>query len=113
MSSPRFTRRIVTLSLAAALAVVAAAYEHASPSQSERLRTAASDDAGLLQRRKARSTGTTVSIYDREAAGVDADTKYVLVCEEHGLLLAAATLTMAKRFASVPEEWCGTCRGDE
>jgi hypothetical protein len=96
----------------AQVAVVSAAYEQASPSQRERLRTAASDAAGLLQRRKARSTGTTVSIYDREAAGVDGDGRFVAVCEDHGTMLVVDTLTIAKRFAPVPEEWCGVCRGD-
>lgn len=96
----------------AQIAVVSAAYEHASPSQRERLRTAASDDAGLLQRRKARSTGTTVSIYDREASGIDGDGKFVAVCEDHGTMLVVDTLTTAKRFAPVPEEWCDVCRGD-
>lgn len=96
----------------AQIAVVSAAYEHASPTQRERLLAAASDDAGLLQRRKARSTGTTVSIYDREEAGVDGDGRYVLTCEDHGMMLAVTTLTTAKRFATVPDEWCGVCRGD-
>lgn len=96
----------------AQVAVVSAAYEHASPSQRERLRTAASDDAGLLQRRKTRSAGTTVSIYDREAAGIDGDGKFVAVCEDHGTMLVADTLATAKRFAPVPDEWCGVCRGD-
>jgi hypothetical protein len=49
-----------------------------------------------------------VSVYDAEEAGIDADTRWVCVCEDHGALLEIETLANAKRTARVPE-WCEQC----
>ena len=90
---------------------VAAAWEHASPSQRARLRGAASDEAGLVQRRKARGTGVTVAVFIAAEQGIDAgDDKYAVVCETHGAILGRATVALARSFAAVPTEWCGGCQ---
>lgn len=96
------------------LAVVSAAWERATPSQRERLRVAASDEAGLVQRRKVRRLGVTVSIYNREQGiDCDPDANYVLVCDDHGGMLAVRTLSLARNHAPVPDDWCPYCRGEE
>lgn len=69
--------------------------------------------AGLVQRRKAHSTGTTISIYNNEQADLDTEGgPWSTVCEDHGTIIAHTTITLAKDMASCPEEWCEDCMQD-
>jgi len=66
--------------------------------------------AGLVETRKNRATGSWVSIYRAEAAGIDASSgRYAVVCEAHGSILNAETLSMARRQLPVAS-WCEDCR---
>lgn len=90
---------------------VAAAWPRLSASQRHRVRVAAVGYAGLLDQRKARSTGATVSLYDGEAAGLDTEGgPYSTVCEDHAACVAHATLAIARSWLSMPEEWCDSCQ---
>lgn len=97
------------------VAVLAAVWDHATSTQRARLRVAASDEAGLVQRRKVRGSGVTVAIYNAAEQGIDCDVdaKYAIVCETHGGVVCVPTLRAAKLFAPVPDEWCPYCRGEE
>lgn len=67
--------------------------------------------AGLRQTRKARSTGTDVSIYDGEPAGMDTDSgRWQLVCETHATVCSVASFAIARSLAAAPEEWCEACQ---
>lgn len=68
---------------------------------------------GLRQRRRARSTGTHVGVYDGEQAGMDTEGgRWQTVCEEHGHVISHTTLTTARSWAAAPEQWCETCMPD-
>lgn len=53
--------------------------------------------AGLRTQRKARSTGTTVGLYNSREAGLDDDPscKWSTVCEDHGGIVGHETLQQA------------------
>lgn len=71
-------------------------------------------NAGLVETRRSRQTGTLVSIYRAEQAGLDADgCAYAVVCEQHATILSAPTMAYARRFAPVPKEFCEYCRDGE
>lgn len=57
--------------------------------------------------RKARSTGTKVSLYFDQSEDGDWST----VCEDHGGIVYHATKTAALSFLSHPEDWCPGCQG--
>jgi len=70
--------------------------------------------AGLIESKVRRATGTTVSVYDAEAAGLDTDAGPVAtVCEDHGAIVNHLTKTLARHHAVRPDGWCYGCRGDD
>ncbi len=97
------------------VAMVAAAWERASPSQRARLRIAAAGEAGLIQRRKSRVTRTTVAVYGAAAQGIETDPecKYAVVCEDHGTCVCVKTLSQARDTAPDPTNFCDDCRAAE
>lgn len=68
--------------------------------------------AGLVQRTRARSTGTEVGLYASAQAEMETDPElpWCTVCEEHGSIVCQETLYSAQRSAPHPEEWCDECR---
>lgn len=72
--------------------------------------------AGLVETRRARLTGTQVSIYDNRVAMFDDPTddemRYFLVCEDHSRLVGVPTLTDARGHLPTVS-WCGVCHGTE
>src|SRR5581483_3962822 len=65
---------------------------------------------GLREQRPNRQTGTLVSVYDGEAAGMDTDAgRWQTVCEEHGAICSHSTLALARYFLAAPAEWCEEC----
>lgn len=68
--------------------------------------------AGLVQRTRARSTGTEVGLYASLQAGMESDPElpWCTVCEEHNTLVCHTTLALARSNAPCPEEWCEECR---
>lgn len=72
-------------------------------------------NAGLVAHRRARSTGTLVSVYDNAAAGLDDEggaMPYSTVCEAHSGLISHPNKTLALDWMASPEEWCPTCSGE-
>jgi hypothetical protein len=80
--------------------------------------------AGLIQTRRCHVTGTTISIYHNEQAGLDCGctfmagktehdpehhNPYSTVCEDHGQLVIHKTLSLARSHAPMPE-WCEACQ---
>jgi hypothetical protein len=68
--------------------------------------------AGLVQRTRARSTGTEVGLYASLQAGMESDPElpWCTVCEEHNTLVCHRTLALARENAPEPEGWCEECR---
>lgn len=69
--------------------------------------------AGLRLTRRARVTGTQVSLYDGDESGMDTDGgRWSTVCEPHGGIVNHTTYALALEWLSHPDEWCPTCRGE-
>jgi hypothetical protein len=67
--------------------------------------------AGYISCRKARSTGTIISVVDGKAADLDTfGGRWYNICEDHGETVAHGSLTLAKAHAAAPEGWCEDCR---
>ncbi len=92
--------------------------KHLSPSQWRKLKIASSNLAGLKDQVKSRVTGTTVSIYDSVAQGLETDdpsddgesSRWTVVCETHSTLVVCSTMSMARYTMSHPESFCDECR---
>lgn len=70
---------------------------------------------GLIQLRVARSTKTPVAVYAGKEAGLDTEDgthPYSTVCMEHEWVICHTTLTLAKEWASHPEDWCEECMAE-
>lgn len=80
--------------------------------------------AGLVETRRCRASGTQVSIYHNEQAGLDCGCTFMAgkkdhdpefhysfstLCEDHGNLVIHKTLTLARSHAPMPE-WCEECQ---
>lgn len=71
------------------------------------------ENAGALQSRRCRSTGTVVTLYVNEAQGLDdcdGTCRYSAVCEDHGGVVAVETVYAGRSAAAHPEGWCEDCR---
>lgn len=65
----------------------------------------------IIQRRKARSTGTMVSVVDnRQQQFMADDLRWYTVCEDHGGCVGHNTRAFAVGWASEPEGWCPLCQ---
>lgn len=71
--------------------------------------------AGLVEQRRARSTGTQVGLYRSAEAGLEADPElpWAVVCEDHGGIVCTATRAQARTAMSGPDEWCPRCSNQE
>lgn len=69
------------------------------------------DEYGAVLRRKARSTGTVVSLFVPGAQSDDPG--WMTLCEDHGGCVLHDTRRAAEGWLSHPEEWCPYCQGDE
>ena len=68
------------------------------------------DYAGLIDYRKARSTGTFVGLYIAEMAHADTQGgKYITICEEHSTVINHATRQLAASHMSSVDSWCEQC----
>lgn len=67
------------------------------------------DNAGALESHRNRETGTVVTVYDAEQAGLDyEDGEYATVCEDHGAICNHASKHRARLWAASPD---GLVRG--
>lgn len=71
--------------------------------------------AGLVEQRRARSTGTKVSLYRSAEGGMESDPElpWSVVCEDHHCLVSTETRAQARSAMSCPDDWCPVCRGEE
>ena len=61
----------------------------------------------IIQQRRARSTGATVTVIDnRDRSFMDDDQRWYTVCERHSTLVGHDTRALATSWASEPESWC-------
>ena len=68
---------------------------------------------GLVEQRRARSTGTLVGLYQGEQAGMDTDGGlWQTVCEVHGGIASHVTLALARWHMASPEGWCEECMAE-
>lgn len=71
--------------------------------------------AGCVEQRRARQTGRLVGLYRNDQAGLDDDegrAPWSTVCEEHGHIIAHASLALARLHLSDPLGWCEQCGAD-
>lgn len=73
-------------------------------------------NAGARVSRRCRATGTVVTLYDGDAAGMDTEggpdgekMRWQTVCEEHGTVICHRTFEVALSHLSHPDEWCEEC----
>lgn len=62
--------------------------------------------------RKARQTGTPITVGSAEALGLDPDggnCKWYTLCDVHGTCIGHTTIHLAREWSSVPKEWCEFC----
>lgn len=67
---------------------------------------------GLVEQRKNRLTGTVVSLYRAEQAGLDDDdgaSPWATVCEEHSAIVTHQSLKLARGHLACPD-WCEDCQ---
>jgi hypothetical protein len=70
------------------------------------------NNVGLIVTRKCHKTGTLVSLYRSNEAGMesDPDLPYSTVCETHATLVCHETQALARIHLSHPDGWCEECR---
>jgi len=72
------------------------------------------DNAGARVSRRCRATGTTVTLYDGEAADLDVSAgRWSTTCEQHGEVIAHERYGVALSHLSHPDEWCESCMRPE
>jgi hypothetical protein len=71
--------------------------------------------AGLVEQRRARSTGTLVGLYRSVEAGMESDPElpWSVVCEPHGGIVCTESRAHGRSAMSCPDDWCPVCQGDE
>ena len=67
--------------------------------------------AGAVERRRSRASGTTITIYDANEAGIESDpeTPWATVCEEHGSIVCHGSRSAARASMARPD-WCMDCQ---
>jgi hypothetical protein len=68
--------------------------------------------AGKIHETTNPHTGTRVSVYHSDQAGMDSSdgAKYHAVCEEHSMTMPASSIAGAKSAAIDSPSWCDDCR---
>lgn len=67
--------------------------------------------AGLVERKRNRSTGLPMSLYAAAQAELDTEDPWMVVCEDHGTMVSAPTLKLAHESMAYPT-WCEACSGN-
>lgn len=68
------------------------------------------DCAGYVASRKNALTNIHNVIYIADEAGIDADKKYVTVCEAHGQMVSSSSLPKARIDMKDASQWCSQCQ---
>ncbi len=66
--------------------------------------------AGCVEQKKCRATGHLMGLYAADQAELEDDPEFpwAVVCEEHGTILRAESMRLARAHMSRPE-WCEAC----
>lgn len=68
---------------------------------------------GLVETRKARSTGTFVDLYDNRSGQYMSNDynleNWYTTCVDHGIVLSHRTKADARSWMAEPEGWCAEC----
>jgi hypothetical protein len=67
------------------------------------------DRAGYVASKINPLTGTANVIYIASEAGVDADKKYVTVCEAHHTMISSRNIPTARADMKDASQWCESC----
>lgn len=68
-------------------------------------------NAGAVESRVNRQTGTVVTVYNTEKANIAPDDgPYATVCEDHGCILTHSSRRRATSCMACPADWCEDCR---
>jgi hypothetical protein len=68
------------------------------------------DRAGYVASRKNPLTGVHNVIYIASEQGIDADAKYVTVCEAHCQMVSATSIPRARLDMKDASQWCSECQ---
>lgn len=68
------------------------------------------DRAGYVASKKNPLTNTSNVIYIASEQGIDAEGKYITVCEGHGTMISSTSVPNARIDMKDASEWCSTCR---
>ncbi len=68
--------------------------------------------AGLVERKRNRTTGRPMSLYAAEQAELDTEDPWMVVCEDHSTMVSAPTKALAHESMAYPV-WCEACSGAE
>lgn len=63
----------------------------------------------VVQIRRARSTGSVISVLDNRTNQWSLDGRWITHCHDHGFVCDHETRALAKSWASEPEGWCEAC----
>lgn len=66
-------------------------------------------NAGYIASKINALTGIANVIYVASEAGIDADKKYVTVCEAHHLMIASSSIPKARVDIKDASKWCAEC----
>jgi hypothetical protein len=67
-------------------------------------------NAGYVASRKNPLTNSSNVIYIAAEAGIDAQDKYVTVCEAHGLMVSSTSIPKARIDMNDATQWCSACQ---
>ena len=71
-------------------------------------------EVNVVQRRRARETGTVVLVIDnRDRSFDDSEDPWFTLCDDHGNFVSHATRRLAVWHAPNPLGWCETCMDAE
>lgn len=68
------------------------------------------DRAGYVASRKNALTNIHNVIYEAKEAGIDAQYRYVTVCEAHNQMISTGSLVNARIDMKNASKWCSKCR---
>lgn len=72
------------------------------------------NNAGYVASRTNPATGCHTTLYVARAAGIDADSRYVVCCEAHGGLLEVSNRDAGYAWLRTETvEWCGGCQAPD
>lgn len=69
--------------------------------------------AGYVASKKNPITSTSNVIYVASAQGIEADSKYITVCEGHNQMISSTSIPKARVDMKNASQWCSDCKSLE